>query len=116
LPLVQHALPMALELYHDEVLSLAQVVEKTAHAPAELFGIVDRGYLREGYWADLVLVDIDSRVRVERENVLYKCGWSPLEGEVLRSEVIATWVNGQPVYAHGRFSGAPEGMRLAFRR
>ncbi len=116
LPLVQHALPMALELYHNEVLSLAQVVEKTAHAPAELFGIVDRGYLREGYWADLVLVDIDSRVRVERENVLYKCGWSPLEGEVLRSEVIATWVNGQPVYAHGRFSGAPEGMRLAFRR
>ncbi len=116
LPLVQHALPMALELYHDGVLGLPEVVEKTAHAPAELFGIVERGYLREGYWADLVLVDLDSRQRIERERILYKCGWSPLEGEVLRSEVVATWVNGRPLYAHGRFSGEAAGMRLRFRR
>ncbi len=116
MPLVQFALPMALELYHDEVLDLPGVVAKTAHAPAELFDIAGRGYLREGYWADLTLVDIDSRQRIEREQVLYKCGWSPLEGEVLRSEVVATWVNGQRVYERGHFHGAPGGMRLSFAR
>jgi len=78
---------MLLELVHDGHLGLELAVEKFAHAPARLFGIVDRGYLREGAYADLVLVDLDSAYQVRREDVLYKCGWSPLEGQRLRSRV-----------------------------
>jgi dihydroorotase len=116
LPLVQHALPMLLELVHDGHLGLELAVEKFAHAPARLFGIVDRGYLREGAYADLVLVDLDSAHQVRREDVLYKCGWSPLEGQRLRSRVVATFVNGRKVYEDGRFLGAPAGQRLQFAR
>ncbi|MCG8426336.1 MAG: dihydroorotase [Chromatiales bacterium] len=116
LPLVQWALPMALELYHNEKLGLAQVVEKVSHAPARLFNIAERGYLREGYWADLTLVDLDSPYRVERSDVLYKCGWSPLESERLRSRIVATLVNGQFAYYNGRVNDAVRGMRLAFDR
>lgn len=116
LPLVQHALLMVLELVHDGVLDLPRVVEKTAHAPARLFGICDRGYLREGYWADLVVVDMQRSQRVERENVLYKCGWSPLEGRMLHSTVQATFVNGRLVYRDGKLAESPHGMRLQFRR
>lgn len=116
LPLVQHALPMLLELVHDGHLGLELAVEKFAHAPARLFGIVDRGYLREGAYADLVLVDLDSAYQVRREDVLYKCGWSPLEGQRLRSRVVATFVNGQQVYEEGRFVGEPAGQRLQFAR
>jgi dihydroorotase len=114
LPLVQHALPMLLELVHDGHLGLELAVEKFAHAPARLFGIVDRGYLREGAYADLVLVDLDSAYQVRREDVLYKCGWSPMEGQRLRSRVVATFVNGQQVYEEGRFVGEPAGQRLQF--
>jgi dihydroorotase len=116
LPLVQHALPMLLELVHDGHLGLELAVEKFAHAPARLFGIVDRGYLREGAYADLVLVDLDSAYQVRREDVLYKCGWSPMEGQRLRSRVVATFVNGQQVYEEGRFVGEPAGQRLQFAR
>ncbi len=116
LPLVQWALPMLLELYHDRQITLEQLVEKTSHGPARLFGVVERGYLREGYWADLVLLDLASPYRVERESVLYKCGWSPLEGRRLRSRVITTFVNGQVAYHEGRVNDAVRGMRLAFRR
>ncbi len=116
LPLVQHALAMALELVHDGDLSLPQAVQKVCHGPAELFGIRKRGFLREGYWADLTLVDMDSPQRIEREQVLYKCGWSPLEGDMLRSRVRATVVNGELKYRDGEFFGAAGGMRLEFDR
>ena len=116
LPLVQWAVPMALELYHDGMISLEQLVEKTSHGPARLFNIGDRGYLREGYWADLVLMDLDSPYRVERDDVLYKCGWSPLEGERLRSRVLTTFVNGEQAYHDGQVNDAVCGRRLEFDR
>jgi dihydroorotase len=116
LPLVQHALPMLLELYHDKLLSLERLVEKACHAPARLFQIAGRGYLREGYWADLVVLDLDSPFRVEREDVLYKCGWSPLEGEQLRSSVVTTLVNGRLAYHEGRVTEEVLGKRLEFQR
>jgi dihydroorotase len=116
LPLVQHALLMVLEFSHDKVFDITRVVEKTAHAPARLFGIKERGYLREGYWADLVVVDMSKSQRVEREKVLYKCGWSPLEGRMLRSTVDATFVNGRLVYRNGELANTAHGMRLEFDR
>ncbi len=116
LPLVQHALPMLLELCRDEYLTLEMLVEKTSHAPARLFQIEERGYLREGYWADLALIDYDHAFRVERDDVLYKCGWSPLEGMRLRSSVAATFVNGQLVYRHGQVDDRIRGQRLSFAR
>ena len=116
LPLVQHALPMMLELCRDDYLGLETVVEKTSHAPARLFQIEDRGYLREGYWADLALVDYDHAFRVERGDVLYKCGWSPLEGMRFRSSIAATFVNGELVYHHGEVDDRILGQRLSFSR
>jgi dihydroorotase len=116
LPLVQHALAMALELVHDGVLSLPRLVHKVSHGPAELFNVRERGYLREGYWADLVLVDMDAPQSIRREDVLYKCGWSPLEGDTLRASVVATVVNGELKYRDGEFFGTAGGMRLEFER
>ncbi len=116
LPLVQHALAMALELYHDGVLSLPQLVQKVCHGPAQLFGVCERGLLRKGYWADLALVDLEQPQSVTREQVLYKCSWSPLEGDSLRSSICAIVVNGQVKYRDGRFLGTSDGMRLAFNR
>ncbi|OGT89376.1 MAG: dihydroorotase [Gammaproteobacteria bacterium RIFOXYA12_FULL_61_12] len=116
LPLVQHALPLALELYHDGDASLELIVEKTAHAPARLFHVAERGFLREGYWADLVLLQLGVDQEVRREDVLYKCGWSPLEGRHLRSRVAATFVNGVKVYDDGKVSNAAPGQRLKFQR
>ena len=116
LPLVQHTIPMLMELYHEQQLSLGMLVEKACHAPARLFQIEERGYLREGYWADLIIVDPKAAFRVERGEVLYKCGWSPLEGQRLRSSVVTTLVNGQVVYDRGEFNEQPMGQRLTFRR
>ncbi len=116
LPLVQHALPMLLELYHDQHISLETLVERACHAPAKLFDIVERGYLREGYWADLVLVNLHDPMLVERDDLLYKCGWSPLEGEQLRSTVDTTIVNGNIVYQQGKLYSEPRGQRLQFQR
>ena len=116
LPLVQWALPMALELYHDGILTLEQLVEKLSHGPARLFNIEQRGYLREGYWADLVLLDINRPYVIERKDVRYKCGWSPMEGQRLRSRIIATLVNGDPAYLTGRVNDSVKGQRLTFTR
>lgn len=116
LPLVQHALPMLLELYFEGLFSLELIAEKTAHAPARLFDIAERGHLKEGYWADLVVVDLDDRHRVERGDVLYKCGWSPVEGRIFRSSVESTFVNGQRVYHQSSFDGSLKGQRLIFER
>ena len=115
LPLVQYALVAALELVHDGRLSTAQVVRKFAHAPALLFDVHERGFLREGYWADLVLVD-DTPFTVRREDVLSRCGWSPFEGTRFRSRIAATWVNGQQVWDGQQLLGSAQGKRLEFAR
>jgi dihydroorotase len=116
LPLVQHALVSLLEHVHDGLLTLEQVVEKTAHAPARLFNIKERGYLREGYWADLVLVDLKHPAPVDDQPVHYRCGWTPFAGHTFRSSVAATFVSGHPAYIDGRIDPRPAGMRLAFDR
>ncbi|MGA6925457.1 MAG: dihydroorotase [Desulfosarcina sp.] len=116
LPLVQHALVSLMEHVHDGSLTLEQVVEKTAHAPARLFQIEARGYLREGYWADLVLMDLDRPTRVDDEPVHYRCGWTPFAGRTFRSSVAATFVCGQPAYVDGKIDPNPAGMRLEFER
>ncbi len=116
LPLVQYALPMVLEMYHDKLLSLELIAEKTSHAPARLFNIPERGYIREGYWADLVLLDLERSERVEREDVRYKCGWSPVEGRVFRSIIESTFVNGHLAYHQGKLDDAHLGQRLEFDR
>ena len=113
-PLVQHALPALLEMYHQGKISLEQVVEKTAHNPAICFNIEKRGFLREGYWADLVLVDLNSPWTVNKENILYKCGWSPFEGQVFKSSIRHTIVSGNLVWSEGGFAGDVSGKRLGF--
>jgi dihydroorotase len=115
LPLVQHALIAALELVHEGRLTTAQVVQKVAHAPAQLFDVHERGFLREGYWADLVLVD-DAPMTVRREDVLSKCGWSPFEGVTFHSRIASTWVNGLLAWDGQALVGPPRGQRLAFAR
>ncbi|MCC6838767.1 MAG: dihydroorotase [Flavobacteriales bacterium] len=115
-PLVQHALPAMLELMHQGVFTLEEVVEKMSHAPARLFQVKDRGFIREGYHADLVLVDLDASWTVAKETLLYKCGWSPFEGQTFRSRVLRTWVNGNMVYADGQVDRSVRGMRTLFNR
>ncbi|ALN65653.1 MULTISPECIES: dihydroorotase [Lysobacter] len=115
LPLVQFALNAALELVHEGHLTTAQVVDKFAHAPAKLFDVDRRGFLREGYAADLVLID-DTPYTVQREDVLSKCGWSPFEGRTFHSRIASTWVNGVLAWDGSALVGAPNGQRLAFNR
>ena len=115
LPLVQYALNAALELVHEGHLSTAQVVDKFAHAPAKLFDVEGRGFLREGYAADLVLIE-DTPFTVRREDVLSKCGWSPFEGRSFHSRIASTWVNGVLAWDGTRLVGAANGQRLAFAR
>ncbi|GAA5081427.1 dihydroorotase [Lysobacter panacisoli] len=115
LPLVQYALVAALELVHEGRLTTAQVVQKFAHAPAQLFDVQGRGFLREGYAADLVLID-DTPFTVQREDVLSKCGWSPFEGTTFRSRIASTWVNGELAWDGRQLVGKPHGQRLAFDR
>lgn len=112
LPLVQHALVALLEQYHRGQFGLELIVEKTAHAPAKIFGVVDRGFVREGYWADLVLVDLNHPFTVTGANTLYKCGWSPFQGYTFNSSVLATWLNGNLAYADGQLVDGPPGKRL----
>jgi dihydroorotase len=115
-PLVQHSLVAMLEFYHKKKISIEQVVQKMAHNPAILFQIEKRGFIREGYFADLVLVNPDSPWKVSKGNILAKCGWSPFEGKVFNSEVTHTWVSGHPAYASGKFDESKQGERLAFSR
>ncbi len=115
LPLVQYALLAALELVREGRLTNAQVVHKFAHAPAILFDVRGRGFLREGYWADLVLID-DAPITVQREDVLSKCGWSPFEGNTFHSRIASTWVNGQLAWDGNMLVGLPNGQRLEFDR
>ncbi|WP_266362811.1 dihydroorotase [Tellurirhabdus rosea] len=116
LPLVQHSLLLMLEAAQQGRITLEKVVQKMSHAPADCFRIDRRGYVREGYWADLVLVDLGQTSTVSKENILYKCGWSPLEGETLRAAVTHTIVSGQVAYEKGRLDDSVRGKRLAFDR
>jgi dihydroorotase len=113
-PLVQHALILMLELYHQGKISIEKIVEKMSHNVAEIYRIQQRGYIREGYYADLVLVDLNSQWKVTPENTLYKCQWSPFENQVFKSKIIKTFVNGNLVYNNGIFDENNKGMRLTF--
>lgn len=116
LPLVQHSLQLMLEFYFDKKISLERIVEKMCHAPAQLFGIKDRGFLREGYYADAFILDLNATQKISTESIFYKCGWSPLEGKIMRGLVTDTFVNGNIVYMHGKFDESSNGMRLKFTR
>ena len=115
-PLVQHSLVAALELHKQGVFSLPQVVEKMSHNPAILFNIEDRGYIEEGQYADLVLVDMNRPWEVSARNVLYKCGWSPFEGTTFGSMVTHTWVSGYLAWENGKINEQQTGKRLLFNR
>jgi len=115
-PLVQHALVALLEMYHRGKISLEKIVEKACHNPAILFQIKDRGFIREGYKADLVLVDLISPWTVNKENILYKCGWSPFEGTTFKSRVSHTFVNGILTYHNLKFPNKSIPQRLTFNR
>jgi len=116
LPLVQHALLTLVELTRGGQFTMEQVVQKTAHAPALLFDVKERGFLREGYWADLVLIDPDGETDVDVEPVFSKCGWSPFSGHVFRSRIGATFVNGELVWEDGAFVSDRTGRALEFAR
>ena len=115
-PLVQHALPAMLEKYHEGIISLEKIVEKMCHNPAILFEIKKRGYIREGYFADLVIADLDNKWIVTKENIAYKCQWSPFEGNTFRSKISHTFVNGHLAYENGKFSEKRNAKRLTFNR
>ena len=113
---MQDALSSLLEHYHRGDLTLPLIVEKTSHAVARLFNLRDRGYIREGYWADLVLVDLDKPHTVKAETALARCGWSPFEGYRFQSTVDLTILNGQIVYRNGQIADPPHGLPLEFDR
>ena len=114
LPLVQHSLQLMLDFYHQGKISLEKIVEKMCHAPAICFNVENRGFLREGYHADIAIVDINAPYTIRAENILYKCGWSPLEGKTLKGKVTHTFVNGHLVYQNGVFDESIKGQRLLF--
>ncbi len=115
-PLVQHGLLAMMEAVKKEKISIEKVVEKMCHNPARLFKIDKRGFVKEGYYADLVLVDTNSPQTVDKENILYKCGWSPFEGTTFHSTVTHTFVNGHLIYNKGVFNDSIKGKRLIFNR
>jgi len=115
-PLVQHALPAMLQAHRMGKISIEKVIEKMCHNPAKIFKIEKRGFIRKGYFADLVLVDIASPWTVNRENILYKCGWSPFEGTTFYSKITHTFVNGHLAYNNGKFNKTIKGERLLFNR
>lgn len=113
-PLVQHALPVMLELFHQGKISLEKIVEKMCHNVSLIYKIKERGFIREGYFADLVLVDINNSWKVTSDNILYKCKWSPFEHQVFKSKIMKTFVNGTMVFNDGNFDESKNGMRLKF--
>jgi dihydroorotase len=117
LPLVQHGLQILMDFYHQDILSLETIVEKTSHNVAKRFQIKDRGYVREGYYADLAILDIDKSYTVSEENILYKCGWSPFSGKTFNSSIFMTIVNGYVAFKDGQVSeNLPFGMQIEFDR
>ncbi|NMC40815.1 MAG: dihydroorotase, partial [Bacteroidales bacterium] len=113
-PMIQHSLPLMMELYHSGLISPETIVEKMCHNPARIFRIKNRGFIREGYKADICIVNPADKWTVSAENIFYKCGWSPLEGTTLRSSVEYTIVNGNIVYDRGYFNEQVRGERLLF--
>jgi dihydroorotase len=114
LPLVQHSLNIMLGFYHKGMISLERIAEKMSHAVADCFHIEKRGYIDEGYWADLVIVDVHKKWQVSKKNIHYKCGWSPLEGKILRGGIETTLVSGHLAYQNGHFFEDEMGKRLTF--
>ncbi|WP_303895370.1 dihydroorotase [Terrimonas ferruginea] len=114
LPLVQHSLALMLYYHQQGRISLEKIAEKMSHAVAECFQIRERGYIREGYFADLVIVDLNQPQTISKENILYKCGWSPLEGQEMPASVTHTFVNGHLVYGNGVWDESQQGQRLLF--
>ena len=115
-PLVQHSLVAMLELYKQGKIKLEKIIEKMCHNPAILYNIEKRGFIKEGYYADLVLVDLNNKWTVSKDNILYKCGWSPFEGNTFTSSITHTIVNGNIVYQNGKFDESIKGQRLTFDR
>jgi dihydroorotase len=121
-PLVQHSLLAMLDFHHQGRISLERVVEKMCHAPATCFNIDRRGFIREGYWADLAIIDLNQPDKVDPADIFYKCGWSPFEGHTFNSKITHTFVNGNLVYEarprllNGHFDDTQRGMRLKFNR
>lgn len=115
-PLVQHALVAMLEMYHNKKISLEKIAEKMSHAVADCFQIEKRGYIKKGFYADLVIVDLNNPWTVEKENLLYKCNWSPLEGTTFKSKILKTFVNGNLVFNFGEINEQHKGKRLLFNR
>ena len=115
-PLVQHSLVLMLELWHRRIFSLEKIVQMMCHNPAILFNISKRGFIREGYKADLCIVNPSDPWTVSKDNLLYKCGWSPFEETTFTSKVITTIVNGNIVYNNGVFNENYRGQRLQFER
>ncbi|MBT9485311.1 dihydroorotase [Sediminibacterium sp.] len=116
LPLVQHSLQLMLHYVKEGRISLVKVVEKMSHAVADCFQIHERGYIREGYKADLVMVNLNKPNTINKENILYKCGWSPMEGMTMPASIEKTFVNGHMVYGNGVFDESKWGARMEFRR
>ncbi|MCH3881250.1 MULTISPECIES: dihydroorotase [Tenacibaculum] len=115
-PLVQHAIPAIFEKVKEGVLSVEKAVEKMCHNPAKIFQVKQRGFIKEGFYADLVLVDTNNSWTVSKENILYKCGWSPFEGTEFSSKITHTFVNGELMYNKGVFNEEKKGKRLTFNR
>jgi dihydroorotase len=116
LPLIQHSLNIMMDFMWQGKISMEKIVEKMCHAPAECFQLAERGYIREGYYADLVLIDPLTEFTVRHEDVYYKCGWTPLDGKLFKAKVMKTLVNGQVIYNNGIFTGPGYGSRLRFNR
>jgi dihydroorotase len=115
-PLVQHAIPALLEYYHQGKISIEKIVEKYCHNPAILFDVYKRGFIREGYKADLVLINTNKPWTISKDNILYKCGWSPFEGSTFQSQIEKTFVNGKLIYDNFKFNDIQNAERLEFDR
>ena len=114
LPLVQHSLLLLLDFFHQGKMSLETIVTKTSHNVAEVYGLKDRGFIREDYWADLVLVDLNATTKVTKDNILYECAWSPFEEQIFNSMINKTFVNGELIFNEGQILSQPSGRRLDF--
>ena len=117
LPLVQHGMQILMDFYHQDILSLETIVQKTSHNVANRFQVKDRGYIREGYYADLAVLDLDTPYTVSQDNILYKCGWSPFDGHTFKSSIFMTIVNGNVAFKDGKVEeNLPNGMQIEFDR
>ena len=116
LPLVQHSLQVMLEMYFDGIISLETIIYKMCHTPAIAFNVEKRGFIRKGYYADLVIVDMNKKYMVSKENIAYKCKWSPLEGFTFHSSVISTFVNGKMIFNNNKLIEERAAKKLTFKR